>query len=69
MCMFYTCTLAVCVLSERERRGGGGTHMLDPGYSVAKVVVVRMVLGGDGKQLHQQSMVVIDPLDLLSTTV
>ena len=51
---------------EREREGGA--HMLDPGHSVTKVVVVRMVFGGDGKQLHQQSMVVIDPLDLLTTT-
>ncbi len=40
------------------------TYGADACYGVSEVVVVRMALDSDAVQLHQQSVVVIDPLDL-----
>ena len=45
---------------ERERR----PHMLDSGHCVSEVTVVWVVFGGDREQLHQQTMVLVDPLYL-----
>ena len=54
---------------KRDRRGNGQkqremSYILDPSDGVSKVLVVRVVLGGDAKQLQQNVMIFVDPLDL-----